>query len=247
MAARIWGDAADEVTKGVAFVKENPLSAALTLGVGLALTAAGVATRNGRLISRGIESLRSGSVSGAISRAVTQKLAASSRVESEDVFALAARTSNADMVRIPHFDFNALGEKRPAWLEQRRDSPLAQMYAQNSKSAVRILSMNGRQVVGTGSGFIVQADGLIATNFHVAANSPVLAIETSSKDRFYAQPIAPDVMADLALLRVINKPESMNFIPVTLGETGSLRQGSLLTAIGHPDGVEPAVLGFWSF
>lgn len=161
------------------------------------------------------------------------------RGHSKNVFEMAARTSNSETVRIPQYAFEAGGEKRPTWIEQRRDSPLAKFYEENRRSVVRINAEDG-----VGSGFFVDRDGLVATNYHVVRGAKTISIETSDKQTFFVKPIARDANADIALLRVIGKPAETTFPSATLAKNSELPKGAQLTAIGHPDGVESDVLSF---
>jgi S1-C subfamily serine protease len=89
---------------------------------------------------------------------------------------------------------------------------------------------------GQGSGFILNKDGLILTNFHVIENGQRGGVEVTlyDKHQYKATVVTYDKGHDLALLK-INAP---NLVPVTLAETSSgLMVGQRVYAIGNPFGL----------
>lgn len=86
---------------------------------------------------------------------------------------------------------------------------------------------------GSGTGFLISADGLILTNKHVAQagdpkNSSYRIILNSGK-RYYAQFIGVDPINDLAILKIFDK----NLPFVELGDSDKLDQGRTVMAIGN--------------
>jgi S1-C subfamily serine protease len=89
---------------------------------------------------------------------------------------------------------------------------------------------------GQGTGFIVREDGVIVTNFHVVEGASKLTVFTSDEQpqRFDARVIGGDVQADLAVLDV----DAEGLPPVPLGESGELRLGQRVVALGYALGLE---------
>lgn len=87
--------------------------------------------------------------------------------------------------------------------------------------------------VATGSGFVIDTEGIIATNRHVVADAASVEVqfkdETKTKVTGY---LAVDQLNDLAVLTVDEVPKSVTALPLDRPE--SLRQGDELVAIGHP-------------
>lgn len=101
---------------------------------------------------------------------------------------------------------------------------------------------------GLGSGFILNEDGYLITNFHVIENESQIAIEVyhqangalERKTYKQVQIIALNKFADLALLK-IHDPGAPKFVPVALGETAGTKAGDRVFAVGSPLGLERTV------
>ena len=101
---------------------------------------------------------------------------------------------------------------------------------------------------GLGSGFIINEDGFLITNFHVIESETQISIEVyHQKDgqlerRTYKQVriIAINKFEDLALLKIEDK-ESPRFKYVSLGSADALAVGEQVFAIGSPLGLERTV------
>jgi S1-C subfamily serine protease len=88
----------------------------------------------------------------------------------------------------------------------------------------------------TGSGFLIDDDGLIVTNAHVVAAATDIRVTFSGKRTVSAKPVGKDPDTDLALLRV--DPDGLNVAPLELGDSGSVQLGDPTVAIGNPSGLE---------
>ena len=86
---------------------------------------------------------------------------------------------------------------------------------------------------GQGSGFILDKQGHILTNYHVIANARNIEVQTHDKHRYSAQVIGRDKYHDLALLQ-INAP---NLVPAVLASSRDLQVGQQVYAIGNPFGL----------
>lgn len=88
-----------------------------------------------------------------------------------------------------------------------------------------------------GTGFILSKDGYIVTNNHVVKDADEIVVKNSDGEEFEAELIGTDSKLDLALLK-INKKDVK---PVALGDSGKLRVGDWVVAIGNPFGLEQTV------
>jgi serine protease Do len=101
---------------------------------------------------------------------------------------------------------------------------------------------------GLGSGFFINADGFLITNFHVIEGETEISVEVyrqtdGNLDReIYKQVkiIAINKFHDLALLQIQDR-NAPKFKPVTLGSSDALSVGDTVFAIGSPLGLERTV------
>ena len=87
---------------------------------------------------------------------------------------------------------------------------------------------------GQGSGFILDKNGHILTNFHVieGANRGI-SVQLSNKRRYPAKVVGSDKVHDLALLQI----DAPDLQPVTLADSSGLNVGQKVYAIGNPFGL----------
>lgn len=86
---------------------------------------------------------------------------------------------------------------------------------------------------GQGSGFIIDKDGHILTNYHVVGDSSQLDVTLHNKKTYRATVIGRDRAHDLAVIQ-IKAPE---VVAATLGESKNLQVGQKVFAIGNPFGL----------
>lgn len=82
-----------------------------------------------------------------------------------------------------------------------------------------------------GSGFLISADGYIATSHHVVADADVITVTLGDGREFDADLVGSDEETDIALLR-IDAEAALPF--VTFGDSDALRLGDWVVAIGNP-------------
>jgi S1-C subfamily serine protease len=88
-------------------------------------------------------------------------------------------------------------------------------------------------VEGAGSGFIINPDGQILTNYHVVRGSRQLTVTMADKKVYKATLLATDRTDDLALLK-IDAGRKLPTLP--LGNSDNLVVGQKVLAIGNPFG-----------
>ena len=98
---------------------------------------------------------------------------------------------------------------------------------------------------GSGSGFVIDASGLIVTNYHVVQDAERVTVTLGDGRAFKAAVVGMDPEIDVALLQV-RAPEPLAAAP--LGRSGTLRVGEWVCAIGNPLGYPHSVtVGVISF
>jgi serine protease Do len=93
------------------------------------------------------------------------------------------------------------------------------------------------RVTVQGTGFIVSPDGYIITNNHLAEKSEKLTVTLVGGENFRAKVVGLDPLTDLALIKI----EGKNLPTVELGDSGKVRVGEWVLAIGNPLGMEHTV------
>ena len=89
----------------------------------------------------------------------------------------------------------------------------------------------------TGSGFIINKEGYIVTNYHVIDKAPSIRIYLPDKRIFSAIVIGFDLETDVALLKIDGKD-----LPIAnLGDSDNLKIGQKVAAIGSPFGLESTI------
>lgn len=85
--------------------------------------------------------------------------------------------------------------------------------------------------IGGGSGFIVSEDGYIVTNKHVVDEEDAnYTVFTTDGSEYEAEVIDKDSLNDIAILRI----EGENFPYLEFGDSGQLKAGQTVIAIGNP-------------
>lgn len=91
---------------------------------------------------------------------------------------------------------------------------------------------------GAGSGFIVDADGSILTNYHVIEGAARILVKLAGGRSVRARVIGADPDTDIALLKI----DGQTNLPVAaIGDSSTLRMGEWVCAIGNPLGYEHTV------
>ncbi len=90
---------------------------------------------------------------------------------------------------------------------------------------------------GTGSGFILSADGKIVTNAHVVAGAKVVKVTLKDGRVLDGKVVGIDRLTDVAVVRV----DAQNLPIVKLGDSAQLVPGEWAIAIGNPLGLDNTV------
>jgi serine protease Do len=89
-----------------------------------------------------------------------------------------------------------------------------------------------------GSGFILDAEGYIATNNHVIEDADEIVVRLDDNREFKASVVGRDAKTDLAVLRIEG---AQSLAAATLGDSDGLRVGEWVMAIGNPFGLDHSV------
>lgn len=91
-----------------------------------------------------------------------------------------------------------------------------------------------RQAVSSGSGFVLTADGYIATNSHVVSGATAVQVTLNNGKSYEAKIVGSDADYDIAVLKV--DPGEDKLTPVVLGSSATLNVGEDVSTIGNPLG-----------
>lgn len=90
-----------------------------------------------------------------------------------------------------------------------------------------------------GSGVIVDAGGLVVTNYHVIKGGEQFKVALNDRREFEAKVVLADERTDLAVLKINPKGEKLPFL--TFKDSDAVEVGDLVLAIGNPFGVGQTV------
>jgi S1-C subfamily serine protease len=87
-----------------------------------------------------------------------------------------------------------------------------------------------------GSGYVIDREGHVATNYHVIANARNVSVAFSDGSVYTAKVIGSDLFSDSAVLELQNVPAE-KLVPLPLGNSSNLAVGDEVAAIGSPFGL----------
>jgi serine protease Do len=94
-----------------------------------------------------------------------------------------------------------------------------------------------RRSQGTGSGFIIDADGHILTNYHVVRDAERIDVVLVNGRDYAGEFVGGDPDTDIAVIRV--RTRNGEELPVSqIGDSDALRVGDWVLALGNPLGLE---------
>ena len=91
-----------------------------------------------------------------------------------------------------------------------------------------------RKSSALGSGFIIDAKGIVITNNHVIQGAEDIVVRVGGDKEYKAKIIGADPLSDIAVLQIESKEK---FIPVKFGDSDKARIGDWVIAIGNPFGL----------
>jgi regulator of sirC expression with transglutaminase-like and TPR domain len=111
--------------------------------------------------------------------------------------------------------------------------------AEMVKPSLCVVTTKGRESNWLGTGFVISADGLIATNAHVIGEGRPITVEFSDGKKYDAVAVhAHDQKRDLAIIKI----DAKGLKPLPLGDSDTLKDGQAIVALGNPKGLKYSVV-----
>src|SRR5437868_1242352 len=86
---------------------------------------------------------------------------------------------------------------------------------------------------GQGSGFIIDKEGHVLTNYHVIADARQVEVTLHNRKKYRATVVGTDRSHDLAIIQI----KAPDLAPMALGDSRNLQVGQKVYAIGNPFGL----------
>ena len=136
------------------------------------------------------------------------------------------------------FQASAAGAQSPC------SEPLPDMYTRVSPAVVSVAAtsinpyrLSDRVHHVAGSGFIIDAAGLVLTNAHVVFNRQSVRVTLDDDTEVSAEVVGADPIFDVAVLRIPPPPDA-TLPTIKLGDSDHVRVGDDVVAIGNPLGLD---------
>ncbi len=113
-----------------------------------------------------------------------------------------------------------------------QEDVLVALYERVSPGVVAIRSLEASSL---GSGFVIDNEGHIVTNYHVVQDAQRVEVDFTSGYKAYGTVIGTDLDSDLAVIKVDAPAEELH--PLPLGDSDQLKVGQTVVAIGNPFGL----------
>ncbi len=144
----------------------------------------------------------------------------------EQVFE-ATPTAKSALPEPPASSFNPVVEDNQDLLEA--------LYEHVSPGVVSIQGMSVRSGGSQGTGFVVDTQGHIVTNYHVVDGQDTIEVHFQSGLKSYASVVGKDIDSDLAVIKVDVDPSQL--VPLVFGDSDLVKVGQTVAAIGNPYGL----------
>lgn len=162
-----------------------------------------------------------------------QALSATPSIIPTDVISLQIATSTpSEETIVSPVPAESQSAEVPVVINQLTDeNTLIEIYEKTNPGvvAIQVFAESGD---GLGSGFVIDKEGHILTNFHVIDGVSDFEVDFPSGYKTRGDVIGTDTDSDLAVLKVDAPPEELH--PLPLGDSSEIKVGQAVVAIGSP-------------
>ena len=120
-------------------------------------------------------------------------------------------------------------------LTSTEEQQLIELYDRVNPSVVAILVQIGSEGVAQGTGFVFDDQGHVVTNQHVVEGATAIEVDFSFGLKLRGEVLGADPDSDLAVIQLIGPLDQV--VPLRLSDSGSVRVGQRVVAIGNPFGL----------
>jgi S1-C subfamily serine protease len=152
-------------------------------------------------------------------------------LENIETSPVVATTTNEEIIIEPTATSEPAATPVPAVLWEQNGNPLVEIY-QNANPgvvAIQVLTADGN---GLGSGFVIDEEGHILTNFHVVEGVSEVEVDFPSGYKVRGSVIGTDTDSDIAVVKVDAPAEELH--PLPFGDSSEIKVGQTVVAIGSP-------------
>ena len=141
------------------------------------------------------------------------------------------------------------GTTEPASFPSSGGKKISDIYEASKHGVVQVVSTSvvsnspffgPQEQQALGSGFVIDKDGHVVTNYHVVQGAKKVQVSFSDNEQRDATVVGSDPTTDIAVLK-IRGAWARSLTPLTLGDSSSVQVGDAVIAIGNPFGLERTV------
>jgi hypothetical protein len=152
-----------------------------------------------------------------------------------------AARGSSNFIEVPVLRLGETASEEATQIFRKQDET-AKIYEKSKNAVVRIYTQRDGSAA-TGSGFFIDKDGTVATDYHVIRDAKSIQLTTSDGRSFPAKLDKHRSTADLAVLKADTGGRAVEFSALPLAKTAeSLNPGDKVFALGHPHGWEKLYL-----
>ena len=140
------------------------------------------------------------------------------------------------------------GTTEPAAFPSNAGKKISDIYEGAKHGVVQVTSTSvvsnsffgAQEQQAQGSGFVIDKDGHVVTNYHVVESAKKVQVSFSDEEQMDATVVGSDPSTDIAVLK-IQGAMSRSLTPLALGDSSVVKVGDAVVAIGNPFGLERTV------
>jgi S1-C subfamily serine protease len=141
------------------------------------------------------------------------------------------------------------GAPEPASFPSSSGRKISQIYDSAKHGVVQVTATSvvsdnpffgAQEQQAQGSGFVIDKDGHVVTNYHVVQGAKKVQVSFSDTELMDATVVGSDPSTDIAVLK-IKGAWSRSLTPLALGDSSAIQVGDAVVAIGNPFGLERTV------